>query len=136
MKKDTFFEVGQIVYCAIYGKGLVVRVTPDGESKHPISVKFEKEGIGTRSYTYDGKYNSDGRITLCQTPIPEIVNKPIVKLEIGELCWGFVDDWVLLRYENNNEGSDIHDIITVSNITEWRKYDNPPFEIFKSSEKK
>ena len=79
------FKVGQKVWCAIYGAGVVAEV--DGESavgNYCIDVKF-KDGLSI-SYTNDGKYHKGGNVTLFPYPI-EIV-KAITKPSID---WSHVN---------------------------------------------
>ena len=80
------FKVGQKVWCAIYGAGVVAEV--DGESavgNYCIDVKF-KDGLSI-SYTNDGKWSDEGNIVLFPHPV-EIV-KAIIKPSID---WSHVSE--------------------------------------------
>lgn len=66
------FKIGQEVYCAIYGKGIVKEFDSQLDLQYPMSVSFPI--VGVVKYTRDGKYHISGKITLSLTPIPEIVN--------------------------------------------------------------
>ena len=68
------FEVGQKVWCAIYGAGVVDSIQHPSEGTYPVVARFENTlGVSiTVSYTRDGKYYSVGNITLFPYPF-EIV---------------------------------------------------------------
>lgn len=93
---ETYFEVGQTVYCSVYGKGTVKRITT---SIYPIDVYFESQK-GIQSYTWEGKYKLNANcISLSQNPIPPIINTPLIKFKEGELVFAYiVDFWMLCHY--------------------------------------
>ena len=70
------FKVNQPVWCAIYGKGVVVAIGQVGET-YPIHARFNDLG-GT--YTSDGKYHVEGNVTLFPYPIEivKVVTKPSI----------------------------------------------------------
>ena len=93
------FKVGQKVWCAIYGAGVVAEVA--GESavgNFCIDVKF-KDGLSI-SYTNDGKWLEGGNITLFPYPV-EIV-KAITKPSID---WSHVSpEYNYLAQDANGRG--------------------------------
>src|SRR5574343_1962357 len=76
-----YFEVGQIVWCAIWGKGIVKSINNTDNPQYPIVVHFNPPAFG--EYTIDGRYFESGRITLSHTPIPEIVNQPLPEFNLS-----------------------------------------------------
>lgn len=82
MKQKEYFEVGQTVYCALFGKGIVI--STNYSQLYPIQVKFN-QGDLTRSFTFDGRLGATTNITLSQNHIPEIVNKPLCKFKKGDV---------------------------------------------------
>ena len=93
------FKVGQKVWCAIYGAGVVAEVA--GESavgNFCIDVKF-KDGLSI-SYTNDGKWLEGGNITLFPYPV-EIV-KAITEPSID---WSHVSsEYNYLIQDSDGEG--------------------------------
>lgn len=93
------FTVGQKVWCAIYGAGVVAEV--DGESavgNYCIDVKF-KDGLSI-SYTNDGKWFDEGNIVLFPHPV-EIV-KATTKPSID---WSHVSsEYNYLVQDSDDEG--------------------------------
>ena len=73
---EKYFKVGQTVYCAFYGEGVVKSINPD--KRYPLEVQFFGEN---QYYTLDGRVYSNAEITLSQNPIPRIVNVPLVEEE-------------------------------------------------------
>lgn len=61
--ESTKFEVGDTVWCLIYGKGIVVGIRED-EPRHPVCVDFPDIGLRNAAYTVDGKYHYKGKRTL------------------------------------------------------------------------
>lgn len=99
---ETYFEVGQTVYCSVYGKGTVKRITT---SIYPIDVYFESQK-GIQSYTWEGKYKLNANcISLSQNPIPPIINTPFIKFEEGELVFARNGDTWFLQYFVEKQGS-------------------------------
>lgn len=74
--EEKYFEVGQTVYCAIYGEMKVVKIETCADFQ--IICK-QKNGTRENSYTFDGRHREDSEIVLSQTPIQPIVNKPLFK---------------------------------------------------------
>ena len=80
------FKVGQKVWCAIYGAGVVTEVYVEVfPGSHNIIVEFS-DSLSS-SYTSDGKYYTEGNITLFPYPV-EIV-KAITKPSID---WSHVSE--------------------------------------------
>ena len=79
------FKIGQKVWCAICGAGVVTEV--DGESTVGYSVNVRFTDDLTTSYTADGKYFVEGIVTLFPYPV-EIV-KAITKPSID---WSHVSE--------------------------------------------
>ena len=50
---NCMFNVGQTVWCLLYGKGKVVQV--ESQDAYPITVEFDN--ADNQRYTYDGKYH-------------------------------------------------------------------------------
>ncbi len=82
MKQEKYFEVGQTVYCALFGKGIVVET--NHSKLYPIQVKFKKGDL-LRRFSSDGRLSLTSNITLSQNYIPEIVNKPLCKFKKGDV---------------------------------------------------
>lgn len=80
------FKVGQKVWCAIYGAGVVAEIHHASEGVYPVEVEFNNGHSGI--YTNDGKYYSVGNITLFPYPV-EIV-KAITKPSID---WSHVSEY-------------------------------------------
>ena len=79
------FKVGQKVWCAIYGAGVVTEIQYVSEGVYPVEVKFNDDL--TRVYTSDGKYYDDSNIVLFPYPIEIVkaVTKPSINWEhVGE----------------------------------------------------
>lgn len=92
---ETYFEVGQTVYHPTWGEGIVRKISTDKD--YPVEVSFKSN---THHFTENGRFivNSDV-VTLSQTPIPPIINTPIVRFEEGELVFAYVGDcWILCYY--------------------------------------
>ena len=82
------FKVGQKVWCAIYGAGVVTEV--DGKhfgGSYPVLVKFQDNDDFLINYTADGKFDNPGSITLFPHPV-EIV-KAVTKPSID---WSHVSE--------------------------------------------
>jgi len=67
-----YFKVGQTVYHRSYGEGKVIKIQDNDE--YPIIVNFNEEQT---SFTFDGREVLEHQITLSQTPMPPILNKPL-----------------------------------------------------------
>ena len=79
------FKVGQKVWCAIYGAGVVVEIHQEGVVKCPVEVRFNNER--TCVYTSDGKYYDDSNIVLFPYPIE--ITKAVTKPSID---WSHVSE--------------------------------------------
>ena len=80
------FKVGQKVWCAIYGAGVVTEIQHVIEGVYPVEVKFNDDL--TRVYTSDGKYYDDSNIVLFPYPIE--ITKAVTKPSID---WGHVGEY-------------------------------------------
>ena len=72
------FKIGQKVWCAIYGAGVVVEMQHASGGEYPVKVRFNNGR--TRVYTSDGKYYPDSSITLFPYPVE------IVEADTKNLC--------------------------------------------------
>ena len=93
------FKVGQKVWCAIYGVGVVEKIRQESPTYYPVVVRFniEPEHVG---YTSDGKYHAEGNITLFPYPV-EIV-KAVTKPSID---WSHVSpEYNYLAMDSNGLG--------------------------------
>ena len=80
------FKVGQKVWCAIYGAGVVTESQYVIEGVYPVEVKFNDDF--TRVYTSDGKYYDGSNIVLFPYPIE--ITKAVTKPSID---WGHVGEY-------------------------------------------
>ena len=91
------FKVGQKVWCAIYGAG-VVEIQHASGGAYPVEVRFNNGR--TCIYTSDGKYGSDSNVTLFPHPV-EIV-KSVTKPSID---WSHVSSgYNYLAQDSNGKG--------------------------------
>lgn len=81
--KETYFEVGMIVYSSSEGRGIVKEIIVAWE--YPVVVVFDNGSLVC--YTYDGRVTFKQCITLSQNPIEPIVNEPIKQFKKGDLVW-------------------------------------------------
>lgn len=81
------FKVGQKVWCAIYGAGVVARIRQEEEDYPVIVVLSRNDDEKVITYTADGKYHEAGNVTLFTYPV-EIV-KAITKPSID---WSHVSE--------------------------------------------
>lgn len=77
----TFFKENQTVYCAVNGKGFVESISDDKKNLYPVYVQFDS-GRG-ENYTLEGRMVSNGKISLSQNPIPEIINTPLPEFTLS-----------------------------------------------------
>ena len=64
------FNEGQTVWCLIYGQGVVTDVdSKRTEETYPVFVKFQNYDELHISYTMEGKFHSQGNITLFPYPV-------------------------------------------------------------------
>jgi hypothetical protein len=99
--KKTYFQVGDLVTCALRGKGTVIEI--NNSSIYPIVVKFEINDKAT--YTYDGRLAEKLNRTLHQghINIQEPTLKPLT--QVGDLVWvkhPWVEVWGLTKVEKIN----------------------------------
>jgi hypothetical protein len=84
MSKEIF-KVGDSVYCALFGWGVVFNI--DESADYPICVDFKNNS--NISYTFDGRYYENAKRTLS---FSEYIfenfsqERPIVLPKVGELC--------------------------------------------------
>ena len=71
------FTTGQTVWCLIYGQGVITEVdSKRTEETYPVFVKFKNYDELHISYTMEGKFHSQGNITLFPYPV-EVVKASI-----------------------------------------------------------
>ena len=71
------FITGQKVWCLIYGQGVITEVdSKRTEETYPVLAKFQNSVDLIISYTADGKFHSQGNITLFPYPV-EVVKASI-----------------------------------------------------------
>ena len=95
------FSEGQTVWCLIYGQGVVTDVdSKRTEETYPVFVKFQNYDELHISYTMEGKFHSQGNITLFPHPV-EVV-KAIIKPSID---WSHVSpEYNYLAQDSNGKG--------------------------------
>ena len=95
------FSTGQIVWCLIYGQGVVTDVdSKRTEETYPVFVKFQNYDELHISYTMEGKFHSQGNITLF--PYPVEVVKASIKPSID---WSHVSsEYNYLVQDSDGEG--------------------------------
>ena len=94
---QQYFEVGQTVYSSMFGEGIVNSILGNHET-YPILVDFNNKTTRI-SYTLEGRRTLDEKITLSQSPIPPIINTPLIKFEEGEIVFAYIGDcWMLCHY--------------------------------------
>lgn len=73
--EKKYFKVGQKVWCAIYGEGVVKNIKYTENYPIEVELKYGKFCL----YTEDGKYfeNNNTNVVLSTTPLPPIINEPI-----------------------------------------------------------
>lgn len=72
------FKVGQKVWCAMFGEGVVTKIYHESVGAYRVVVLFKGRRVGT--YTTDGKYSVDRNVTLFPYPIE--ITKAITKPSI------------------------------------------------------
>ena len=95
------FKVGQKIWCAIYGEGVVTEVDDVCYAEmHSVFVKFQKEDELNISYTADGRFHNQGNVTLFPYPIEVI--KSVTKPSID---WSHVSsEYNYLAQDSNGDG--------------------------------
>ena len=82
------FSIGQTVWCLIYGQGVVTDVDNERtEETYSVFVKFQNYDELHISYTMEGRFHSQGNITLF--PYPDEVVKAAVKPSID---WSHINE--------------------------------------------
>jgi hypothetical protein len=108
--KETVFEVGDKVYCVMYGWGEITRLINSHVGEYPIEVTFHDDKAGTKWYTPDGRYILELQPTLSFTEYTLngfSQERPIELPEVGEeiMVSNDRDNWVIrefVRYNPNN----------------------------------
>ena len=79
------FKTGDIVWCLLYGKGIVVSVSPDGR-EYPVRVDFPDIDVTNLEYTSDGKFFSVGNRVLffSETKVEASTPRPFKSKLIGK----------------------------------------------------
>ena len=91
------FKVGQKVWDAMFGPGVVTRILTN-DSSFPVGVRFDDD-LGVESFTLDGKYRTFVKQTLFPYPV-EIV-KAVTKPSID---WNHVsEDFKYLAMDADGE---------------------------------
>ena len=90
--QETYFYVGQTVYSPNYGKGVVHSIVKNTD--YPIIVDFKET---RNAYTFDGRLYEYQNISLFQQPLNLPTNKPIIKVNKGDLVW--VKDYEETQWE-------------------------------------
>ena len=87
-KENVMFKVGQKVWCAIYGAGVVTEIRQE-EVDYPVVAVFNcnDERTATVTYTADGKYHEASNVTLF--PYPVEITKAVTKPSIN---WSHVNE--------------------------------------------
>ena len=95
------FSTGQTVWCLIYGQGVVTDVdSKRTEETYPVFVKFQNYDELHISYTMEGKFHSQGNITLFPHPVEVI--KSVTKPSID---WSHVSaEYNYLAQDANGDG--------------------------------
>ena len=100
--KKQYFNVGDKVTCAMYGKGEVTKINIGSE--YPLVILF---GECNLSYTIDGRFRMDVKRTLHQghIEIPEPELKEIVTFEKDEIVWCMDGQrkWHCVKFEEFNQ---------------------------------
>ena len=93
------FKVGQKVWCAIYGAGVVKRIRQESGVDYPVVVLFNSnDDENVITYTSDGKYHIEGNVTLF--PYPVEITKAVTKPSIE---WTQIkDEYKWLAVDVNN----------------------------------
>ena len=74
------FKVGQKVWCAIYGAGVVKRIRHEGTTYSVVAVFNCNDDERTVTYTNDGRFHNQGNVTLFPHPVEiiKVVTKPSI----------------------------------------------------------
>ena len=94
------FKVNQKVWCAIFGAGVVSRIRQESGVAYPVVAVFSCNDKRTVTYTNDGKYHSDGNVTLFLYPVE--ITKAVTKPSID---WSHVSpEYNYLAQDSNGQG--------------------------------
>ena len=98
------FTTGQTVWCLIYGQGVITEVASKRtEETYPVFVKFQNYDELHISYTMEGKFHSQGNITLF--PYPVEVVKATTTTTKPSIDWNHVSpEYNYLAQDSNGEG--------------------------------
>ena len=92
------FKVGQKVWDAMFGPGVVTRILTN-DSSFPVGVRFDDD-LGVESFTLDGKYRTCVKQTLF--PYPVVIVKAVTKPSID---WSHVSpEYNYLVQDSDDEG--------------------------------
>ena len=80
--ENTYFKLGQTVYCALFGEGKIVKISND--DCYPLNIRFLSKDSDIK-YTIDGRWLTSSLVTLSQNPIEPIINIPIIEFKKGDL---------------------------------------------------
>lgn len=132
--KKQYFKVGDLVTCAMFGKGEVVNVNKQGS----IRVLFEQGNL--LDYSFDGKLSSETKRTLYQGhfDILEPILKEIVTFEKDEIVWGMdqYNRWHCVKFEEFIPNSSARilashpqedSVYCAKEYYDIRKYEDRPF---------
>ena len=93
-KTEDTFKVGDVVWCMIYGKGVVKNIAGQ-YTTYPVVVDFEN-GVHLVTYTHDGKVSSSAQRTLffSEPKIKVLTTRPFTPTLVGkkvfvEMKFGF-----------------------------------------------
>lgn len=83
-KTEYTFKVGDVVYCLIWGKGIVKNIYGQ-YVMYPVTVDFENGG-NIRTYTHDGKVSSSSQRTLffSEPKIEALTTRPFTPTLVGK----------------------------------------------------
>ena len=83
-KTEDTFKVGDVVWCVIYGKGVVKNIVGQ-YATYPVVVDFEN-GVHLVTYTHDGKVSSSAQRTLffSEPKIEALTTRPFTPTLIGK----------------------------------------------------
>ena len=120
------FKVNQKVWCLIYGQGVVTDVDNERtEETYPVFVKFQNYDELHISYTMEGKFHSQGNITLF--PYPVEVVKAVTKPSI---VWPHVKDGYKWLAVDANGGAYVFENKPIfDHIDYWYSIDGLCFDV-------
>lgn len=117
------FTVGQKVWCAIYGAGVVEEICQESTT-YPVVVRLNDERT-IACYTIDGKYHGAGNVTLFPYPV-EIV-KATVKPSID---WSHVKaEYKWLSVDGNSSAFVFENMPFIDERNYWQPSDGACFKV-------